>query len=121
MCDVKNRKLVIGIICMMIFASYVWLRADYVNRNGIITLVKIINVEGAADGEKVDVDVYVHGKFVRTTINKGCSDCINKYFYAKILKNDISTFFVFYEYPVSNCILKNAIPIDGWKSIPSCQ
>jgi hypothetical protein len=117
----KNKELVGGILLILIFLFYIISRDNNIKRHGVFTIAKIIKYEGDADGASLFIDIHFNGKIFSTVVNQGCSNCIGKYFFVKILKQDPSSVIFYEKEIVPDCILKKPIPIKGWEKIPTCQ
>lgn len=117
----KNPE-IIGIILLFSVALVLGIfRSNYIEKNGIITVCKILRLEGSGGGTDLYLEVYLRGEKYETVINDFCIGCVGEFRYCKIVAGDKKIVNLFNE-EVPECILNNLNKYDsGWNKIPKCE
>ena len=100
-------------------ARFAW--KDVVDK-GVITVAKVLRYESGEYGSDLSLEVYVGDKKFTTTVDQDCDECVGRYYFVKILKEDPLRYPLIYtDDPVPDCILSKVKYFDGWKDIPECD
>ncbi|HKC36525.1 MAG TPA: hypothetical protein VKB95_10705 [Chitinophagaceae bacterium] len=118
----KYGKAILVIFIVAIMAILGINHRNNVNRDGRITIAKVIDFQGASSGVNVHIIIYYGQKEYRKTVDVECNDCVGNYFFVKILPEDPQGYVIFYDRKqVPECILTKPIPPNGWDRIPQCE
>lgn len=118
----ENRGLIFGIFLIVSFTLFFLFRENKIEQKGVYAIAKIIKYRAEADGESLFIDIYIGNKVFSTIVGTGCSNCIDSFFYVKVLKQDLSRVKIYFDSPVPTCILKEQkVPNEGWDVIPVCK
>jgi len=118
----EYRNIIAVIYIIICFTLWVVFRDREIERNGVYAIGKIIKYQAEADGSSVFVDLYLGNKISQTIVSTGCSNCVDSFFYIKVLKQDLSRVIIYFNSPVPACIQNELkVPEEGWKEIPVCK
>jgi hypothetical protein len=110
----------IGVFLFIIIA--IWYnnkKANYTEKNGVVTVAKVI--ESAGEGD-VRIHIYYKGKIISDVVNINCYFCLGGYYFAKVRKDDPENYPLFYEEkPVPDCIIEHVKYFEGWNDFPTCD
>jgi len=115
---------VIFIIILLIgLVFFVRFKISKVDKDGIITISKVIRYEGAEAGSDLYIEIYLENKTYVTSINQECQyDCIGNYFFVRVSKNQPTEYPIFYgNRMVPKCILDKIKYFEGWTNFPTCD
>jgi hypothetical protein len=111
-----------AIIIIICFTLWIVFRKKEIEQNGVYAIAKITKYRAEADGESLFVDIYIGNKISSTIVSTGCSNCVDSFFYVKVLRQDLSRVKIYFDSPVPSCIIKELkVPEEGWKEIPVCK
>jgi len=79
----KYWKAVLVIFVMAIMAIFGINRRNNVNRDGRITIAKVIDFQGAGSGVNVHTVIYYGQKEYKKTVDIECNECVGNYFLSK--------------------------------------
>jgi len=117
----EYKEFIFGSIVIIIIAIGIYLRDKETTEKGVFAIAKVKKYRPEADGASLFIDIYIGDKIYSEVVNQACSNCVDSFFYVKILKQDPSRAILYLDSRVPNCILKQKkVPIEGWKEIPHC-
>lgn len=114
------------LIFVLIVVAGIFLFVHFKQRNvkneGVITVAKVTNYEGAESGSDLFIEIYLDNKIYSTRIGYGCGiNCIGKFFFVKVNKNNPKDYPIFYgDKQVPDCILRSVKVYEGWEDFPQC-
>lgn len=109
----------IGVLVLFLLAAiFGALRSKEFESAGLITVCKIIKLEGSGDGADLYLEVYFRKKIYKVIVNDICLGCVGNFQYCKVLPENEKDVILLDE-QVPACIV-NSLPIydSGWLSIP---
>jgi hypothetical protein len=97
-------------------------KVNYTEKNGIVTVAKVIEYEAHEQGSSTLIHIYLGNKIIPTHVTPDCYYCEGKYYFIKVLKDDPENTPLFYEdKPVPDCIIENVKYFEGWNDFPTCD
>jgi hypothetical protein len=122
---ISNYIEIIGtVFIVFLLFLFLWYKEGDVNKNGIITIAKVIDWNASGDGSALSIEIYFREKIYKTTLNISCEgNCVGNYYFIKINKDNPTDYPIFYEdKKVPDCILlQNSDYLNGWFDFPSCK
>ena len=116
-------QIIFAILLVIGLFLFVRIRIANVEKDGVITIAKVIRYECAESGSDLYIKIYLQNKTYVTSVNQECqSDCIGNYFFVKVSRKNPKNYPIFYgNRVVPKCILDKAKDFAGWPNFPVCE
>ena len=122
---IKTYGPAIGTILLIIMMIYYCVsKSNNIEKNGVVTVAKVMEYEAAEQGSSLRIHVYLEHKVITAHVSNDCYFCIGGYYFVKVLKDDPDSYLILYmDKPVPDCIIRR-VGFDyfkGWKDFPDCS
>lgn len=108
------------LVCVYLYVSN---KISNVDKNGVVTVAKVLKWEPAEQGSDLYIEIYLEDAKVVADIDQDCpADCVGNYFFVKVNRRKLDDYPIFYgDKPVPKCILDSVKVFHGWNSVPDCD
>jgi hypothetical protein len=114
-------KLILFTIAIVFIVIYAKKKTAHTEKNGVITVAKILKYEPAESGSSLKINIYLKDKVITTSVGTGCYFCVGGYYFIKVIKDDPASYpLLLLDKPVPDCIIENIKYYQGWDSFPTC-